>query len=489
LPGELNIRKSTGTLFKTDIWSYVVELVFLAHHFAPFVFTFHEQTEIISFSDRQSEFAAVNCQVIALSCDSVHSHLAWINMPRTKGGLGRVKIPIVADTDKSISRSYGVLLEEGGVPLRGLFIIDAKGILRQATVNDLPVGRNVDEVIRLVKAFQYTDIHGEVCPANWQPGAPTMYADPQRSKEYFSTVSARSALPSASAPTSPTRMRISDGPGEVTRVAFRAVATDAVRAEEQSKGVMSSVSGAFQEASHWYSTMLQKKPLQTRAVTGALLAIAGELIGSYLRAKGGADGVLAANNLFGSVRAADNSARSSSGNSDVDVQRLIAFGLYGLVISGPVSHWWQRLSDYLWGSQRSNSRMLTAELRLVLKVAVRQLLLVPPLTLATVASLRYLSNIADPRALSQTSLSALATRGSEFRNQYAAAVFTNWRVWTLALILNNSVVPGSGDRSAVARNSAVSSGYSDGAYREVFEALVTLWWNTYLSIYVVPPRR
>jgi C-terminal domain of 1-Cys peroxiredoxin/AhpC/TSA family len=417
-------------------------------------------------------------------------------MPRSKGGLGRVKIPIVADTDKSISRSYGVLLEEGGVPLRGLFIIDAKGVLRQATVNDLPVGRNVDEVIRLVKAFQYTDVHGEVCPANWQPGAPTMIADPQRSKEYFSTVTTRnpSASASASAPTSPTRMRISDGPGEVTRVAFRAVLTDALRAEEQSKGVVSSVSSAFQEASLWYSTMLQRKPLQTRAVTGALLAIAGELIGSYLRTKGDANGGLMANNLFGSVRSADSSAgRSSDGGGGVDVQRLVAFGLYGLVISGPVSLWWQRLSDYLWGSRRANSQMLTAELRFVLKVAARQLLLVPPLTLATVASLRFLSNTADPRILGQTSLSALATRGSEFRNQYAAAVFTNWRVWTVALIVNNSVVPGSGDRgtnsSAATGNRAVSSGYSDGVYREVFEALVTLWWNTYLSTYVVPPRR
>ena len=96
-------------------------------------------------------------------------------------------IPMIADFDKKVATDYGVLLDDG-VPLRGLFIISPTGILRQITVNDLPVGRNVDEIIRLVKAFQFVEEHGEVCPANWQPGAKTMKADPTQSKEYFSTV-------------------------------------------------------------------------------------------------------------------------------------------------------------------------------------------------------------------------------------------------------------------------------------------------------------
>lgn len=93
-------------------------------------------------------------------------------------------IPILADFSKKVATSYGVLLPDG-VPLRGLFIIDPTGTLRQITCNDLPVGRNVDEILRLVKAFQFTDLHGEVCPANWQPGELTMKADPKGSKEYF----------------------------------------------------------------------------------------------------------------------------------------------------------------------------------------------------------------------------------------------------------------------------------------------------------------
>jgi thioredoxin len=122
--------------------------------------------------------------VIAASCDSLFTHLAWVNTPRGEGGLGNMKIPIVADFSKQVATQYGVLLPDG-VPLRALFIIDPVGNLRQITVNDLPVGRNVDEIIRLVKAFQFVEAHGEVCPANWQPGELTMKADPTQSKEYF----------------------------------------------------------------------------------------------------------------------------------------------------------------------------------------------------------------------------------------------------------------------------------------------------------------
>lgn len=98
-----------------------------------------------------------------------------------------MQIPMIADFDKKVATDYGVLLD-GGVPLRALFIISPTGVLRQITVNDLPVGRNVDEILRLIKAFQFVEEHGEVCPANWTPGAKTMKADPAKSKEYFNTV-------------------------------------------------------------------------------------------------------------------------------------------------------------------------------------------------------------------------------------------------------------------------------------------------------------
>lgn len=108
-----------------------------------------------------------------------------IKTPRKQGGLGRLNIPLLSDQTHQISKDYGVYLEEFGHSLRGLFIIDAKGVLRQITMNDLPVGRSVEETLRLVQAFQYTDQHGEVCPANWKPGANTIIPDPEEKLKYF----------------------------------------------------------------------------------------------------------------------------------------------------------------------------------------------------------------------------------------------------------------------------------------------------------------
>ncbi|XP_017777793.1 PREDICTED: peroxiredoxin 1-like [Nicrophorus vespilloides] len=153
--------------------------------FYPLDFTFVCPTEIIAFSDRSDEFEKINTQVIGVSTDSHFSHHAWINTPRKQGGLGKMQIPLLADKSMKIARDYGVLDEESGVPFRGLFIIDVKGVLRQITINDLPVGRSVDEVLRLVQAFQFTDEHGEVCPANWKPGKKTMKPDVNGSKAYF----------------------------------------------------------------------------------------------------------------------------------------------------------------------------------------------------------------------------------------------------------------------------------------------------------------
>ncbi|KAL7633616.1 UNVERIFIED_CONTAM: hypothetical protein RMT77_016149 [Armadillidium vulgare] len=158
---------------------------YVVFFFYPLDFTFVCPTEIIAFSERAEEFRAIGCEVIGCSTDSHFSHLAWVNTDRKQGGLGSMDIPLLADKNLEIAKSYGVLKEEDGVAYRGLFIIDGKQNLRQVTINDLPVGRDVDETLRLVQAFQFTDEHGEVCPAGWKPGSKTMKADPKGSKEYF----------------------------------------------------------------------------------------------------------------------------------------------------------------------------------------------------------------------------------------------------------------------------------------------------------------
>lgn len=158
---------------------------YLVFFFYPLDFTFVCPTEIIAFSDRVEEFKSIGCEVVACSTDSHFSHLAWVNTPRKQGGLGHMKIPLLADKNCEIAKKYGVYKEDDGIAFRGLFIIDDKGNLRQITINDLPVGRSVDETLRLVQAFQFTDRHGEVCPAGWKPGQDTMKPDPLGSKKYF----------------------------------------------------------------------------------------------------------------------------------------------------------------------------------------------------------------------------------------------------------------------------------------------------------------
>lgn len=155
--------------------------------FWPLDFTFVCPTEIIAFSDRAAEFEKLGVQILGCSIDSHYTHLAWRNTPRKAGGIGEVKYPLVADLDKKISEAYGVLLPNG-IALRGLFFIDKEGIVRHEVVNDLPLGRSVDEALRIVKAWQFYEQHGEVCPANWHEGDPTIKPDPKGSTEFFSKV-------------------------------------------------------------------------------------------------------------------------------------------------------------------------------------------------------------------------------------------------------------------------------------------------------------
>ena len=153
--------------------------------FYPLDFTFVCPTEIIAFSDRIKDFEALSVQVIGVSVDSHFSHLAWRNTPRNQGGIGNIAYPLVADLNKQIARDYDVLLD-GGIALRGLFLIDCAGVVRHQVVNDLPLGRSVDEALRMVKALQYFERNGEVCPADWKEGSRTIKPGVDSSKEFFS---------------------------------------------------------------------------------------------------------------------------------------------------------------------------------------------------------------------------------------------------------------------------------------------------------------
>ncbi|BCG45390.1 Alkyl hydroperoxide reductase subunit C-like protein [Citrifermentans bremense] len=153
--------------------------------FYPLDFTFVCPSEILAFDKRVADFKAKNCEVIGVSVDSRFTHLAWKNTSVENGGIGNVQYPLVEDLDKSIARSYGILFNES-VALRGLFLIDTKGVVRHTVINDLPLGRSVGEALRMLDALQFVETHGgEVCPANWQEGEESMKASTEGVAEYL----------------------------------------------------------------------------------------------------------------------------------------------------------------------------------------------------------------------------------------------------------------------------------------------------------------
>lgn len=153
--------------------------------FYPLDFTFVCPSEILAFNKQVEDFKAKNCELLGVSVDSIYTHLAWKNTPINQGGIGTVQFPLISDISKSISADYGVLLE-GGVSLRGLFLIDKEGVVRHQLINDLPLGRNVDEALRVIDALQFHETHGEVCPANWRPGDDAMKPTPEGVADYLS---------------------------------------------------------------------------------------------------------------------------------------------------------------------------------------------------------------------------------------------------------------------------------------------------------------
>ncbi|KDO27730.1 hypothetical protein SPRG_07354 [Saprolegnia parasitica CBS 223.65] len=163
-----------GDIDELSLESYRGKYVVL--FFYPKDFTYVCPTEIIAFNDRAAEFEALDTQLICASIDSPEVHLAWTRLPRNVGGLGKMKIPMVSDLTKSIAAKYGCLKEDDGIAFRGLYVIDREGVVQNITINNLPVGRSVDEVLRLV------------CPANWQPGQATIQANPNDAQKFFKNV-------------------------------------------------------------------------------------------------------------------------------------------------------------------------------------------------------------------------------------------------------------------------------------------------------------
>ncbi len=159
---------------------------YLILFFYPLDFTFVCPTELHAFQEKWEEFNRRKAHVVGCSVDSWFSHLQWLRIPRAQGGIQGITYPLIADLNKTIAREYGVLKEDDGIAYRGLFLIDKEGIVRHQVVNDLPLGRSVDEALRMLDALIFFEKHGEVCPANWTAGKKGMKPDEQGLAEYFS---------------------------------------------------------------------------------------------------------------------------------------------------------------------------------------------------------------------------------------------------------------------------------------------------------------
>jgi len=173
----------TGEFKDVTLADYKDQYVLL--YFYPLDFTFVCPSEILAFNSKVAEFKERNVQLLGVSIDSHFSHLAWRNTPVEKGGIGQIDYPLIADVTKNIARDYGVLHNES-IALRGLFLIDKAGIVQHSTINNLPLGRNVEEALRMVDALQYTEQHGEVCPANWKKGQDAMKPTADGVADYLS---------------------------------------------------------------------------------------------------------------------------------------------------------------------------------------------------------------------------------------------------------------------------------------------------------------
>jgi peroxiredoxin (alkyl hydroperoxide reductase subunit C) len=165
MPSTKNIEKLNENVKLSDYSGRWLVLLFY-----PLDFTFVCPTELTAFSDRYEDFEGIGAAVIGVSTDSVHSHRAWLKTPRDKGGVEGLRYPLASDITKSVARDYGVLIEDKGVALRGLFVIDPEGTLRYAVIHDLNVGRSADETLRVIQALQT----GGLCQADWRPGQETL---------------------------------------------------------------------------------------------------------------------------------------------------------------------------------------------------------------------------------------------------------------------------------------------------------------------------
>lgn len=424
-------NKVKKTISLSDYNGRYVALIFLSTNFNTL-----SLSEILSYSKRQIEFDALNCQVIIISNDSYYTILSCINS-FDEEGLMDLKIPIVSDFNMKISKQYGMFNDNDDIIMGGLLLISDIGIIRHVYINS-NIGENIEEVVRLVTAFQFTDKHGEVCPANWNPGDMTMKANPTDSRDFFNNK----------------KENKNDDSNSTTSVRLRSTREYTPSEEEHLTSTLQRLHNIIGSSSdvilnflkkiiNCYNYQLQQKPLLTKAITSGVIAIISEGLRVYITKKRLHHALTRSAYKNDGLKPLD--ILSLTRASTYSLQKVCSLGSLGFLISGPLHHYWYQFLDFL----VVNKMAIPLRVRLFVKVFIHQLALTPAFLAFTLGFMEYLST--------HSSTTTLAT----IQRLYVRTIFTNWRIVTLIQAINLGTV--------------------SQTHRVIFNDLINVWWFSYLT--------
>ena len=393
-------------------------------------------SEFIAFSKRQIEFDAMNCQAIIVSNDSYYTILSCINTFEEEG-LQDLKIPIVSDFNMKVVKQYGMIHDE--TIMEGIVLISDNGIVRHISINH-NIGDNIDEVVRLVQAFQFTDKNGEVCPANWNPGDMTIKATPSDSLSFFNHNNESNPSHSNTDRTS-VRLRVSR---EYTPLEEEQMQSTLRRLQKIIGSSSDYILTSIKKLIETYNRNLHEKPLLTKAITSGVIALISEGLRIYITKR------KLVYNLTSSTKRNNqimdsNDIMSLSIASTFSWQRLVAMGSFGFLVSGPLHHYWYRFLDQI----IANKLSVPMRVRLLVATAINQLALTPSFLYFTLGFMKYLSS--NSTTATYTTIQAL----------YIRTLFANWKIITLFQAINLGKIPES--------------------HRVVFNDLINVWWFSYLN--------
>ena len=393
-------------------------------------------SEIISYSKRQIEFDAINCQLIIVCNDSYYTILSCINNFEEEG-LKDLKIPIVSDFNMRVVKQYGMLHDDA--IMEGIVLISDNGIIRHISINH-NTGDNIDEVVRLVKAFQFTDKNGEVCPVNWNPGDATIRATPTDSRDFFS----QSLKESTSDNSDRTSVRLRTT-REYTPLEEAQMQSTLLRLQRIIGSSSDYILTRIKNLIETYNRNLRERPLITKAITSGVIAVISEGLRIYITKRKLAYNLTTSTQKNHQIMNPQD-ILSLSRASTFSWQKLVTMGSFGCLVSGPLHHYWYKFLDHI----VANKLSVPMRIKLLVKVAIHQLALTPSFLYFTLGFMKFLA--CHSTTSTYNTIQAL----------YIRTLFTNWKIITLFQAINlGNIIPQS--------------------HKVLVNDLINMWWYSYLN--------